>query len=124
LILELIARRIEGLKRFVAEREAEYQAGQICRRCGYRHSQIEYESGYRDDGTGTLSCFGWARIKLEELHEQAKLSERRQRELHCRHCGGSLREGQVEGLLLELLGIPPYRKNLSAHPPVFGIRRA
>jgi hypothetical protein len=41
--LELIERRITGLRRFVAEREAEYQAGQICRRCGYRHSRIEYE---------------------------------------------------------------------------------
>jgi hypothetical protein len=96
--LELIERRITGLRRFVAEREAEYQAGQICRRCGYRHSRIEYESGYRDDGTGTLSCFGWARIKQEELHEARKLAERRQRELCCRHCGGSLREGHVEGL--------------------------
>jgi DNA-binding transcriptional ArsR family regulator len=94
---ELIARRIEGLKRFEAEREAEYQAGQICRRCGYRHTQIEYETGYRDDGTGELSCFGWARIKQEELHEALKLAERRRRELCCRQCGGSLREGHVEG---------------------------
>jgi predicted transcriptional regulator len=96
--LERIERRLAGLRRFAAEREAEYQAGQICRRCGYRHSRIEYESGYRDDGTGTLSCFGWARIKQEELHEARKLAERRQRELCCRHCGGSLREGHVEGL--------------------------
>jgi DNA-binding transcriptional ArsR family regulator len=95
---ELIARRIQGLRRFAAEREAEYQAGQICRRCGYRHTQIEYETGYRDDGTGELSCFGWARIKQDELHEALKIAERRQRELHCRHCGGSLREGQIEGL--------------------------
>jgi DNA-binding MarR family transcriptional regulator len=95
---ELIARRIQGLRRFAAEREAEYQAGQVCRRCGYRHTQIEYETGYRDDGTGELSCFGWVRIKQEELHEARKLAERRQRELHCRHCGGSLREGHVEGL--------------------------
>jgi DNA-binding transcriptional ArsR family regulator len=95
---ELIARRIQGLRRFAAEREAEYRAGQVCRRCGYRHSRIEYESGYRDDGTGTLSCFGWARIKLEELHEARKLAERRRRELCCRQCGGSLREGHVEGL--------------------------
>jgi predicted transcriptional regulator len=96
--LELIERRLAGLRRFEAEREAEFQAGQICRRCGYRHSRIEYESGYRDDGTGTLSCFGWARIKLEELHEARKLAERRRRELCCRQCGGSLREGHVEGL--------------------------
>jgi DNA-binding transcriptional ArsR family regulator len=95
---ELIARRIQGLRRFAAEREAEYQAGQVCRRCGYRHTQIEYETGYRDDGTGELSCFGWVRIKQEELHEARKLAERRQRELYCRHCGGSLREGHVEGL--------------------------
>jgi predicted transcriptional regulator len=94
---ELIARRIEGLKRFAAEREAEFQAGQVCRRCGYRHTQIEYETGYRDDGTGTLSCFGWARIKLEELHEQAKLSERRRHELCCRQCEESLTGGHVEG---------------------------
>jgi hypothetical protein len=116
--LELIERRITGLRRFAAEREAEYQAGQICRRCGYRHSRIEYESGYRDDGTGTLSCFGWARIKLEELHEQAKLSERRQRELHCRHCGGSLREGQVEGYCWSCWGSPPIGKILSQNPTV------
>jgi len=96
--LELIERRITGLRRFAAEREAEYQAGQICRRCGYRHSRIEYESGYRADGTGALSCFGWARIKQEELHEALKIAERRRRELCCRQCGGSLREGQVEGL--------------------------
>jgi predicted transcriptional regulator len=95
---ELIARRIQGLRRFAAEREAEYQAGQVCRRCGYRHTQIEYETGYRDDGTGELSCFGWARIKQEELHEALKIAERRRRELCCRQCGGSLREGQVEGL--------------------------
>jgi len=94
--LELLERRIQGLKRFEAEREAEYRAGQICRRCGYRHSRIEYESGYKADGS--LSCFGWARIRLEELHEALKIPERRRRELQCRHCGGSLREGQVEGL--------------------------
>jgi predicted transcriptional regulator len=114
--LERIERRIQGLRRFVAEREAEFQAGQVCRRCGYRHSRIEYESGYRDDGTGTLSCFGWARIKLEELHEQAKLSERRQRELCCRQCGGSLREGQVEGLCWSCY--PPVRKILNSPPPL------
>jgi len=95
--LELLERRIAGLKRFEAEREAEFRAGQVCRRCGYKHSQLEYTSGYRADGTGTLSCFGWARIKLFELHEQAKLTERLQRERHCRSCGGSLRWGQVEG---------------------------
>jgi hypothetical protein len=42
-ILELIERRIQGLRRFAAEREAEFQAGQVCRRCGYRHTRIEYE---------------------------------------------------------------------------------
>jgi DNA-binding transcriptional ArsR family regulator len=120
---ELIERRITGLRRFVAEREAEYQAGQVCRRCGYRHSRIEYESGYRDDGTGALSCFGWARIKQEELHEARKLAERRQRELCCRQCGGSLREGQVEGYCWSYWG-SPRRKNLKPDPPVFGIRRA
>jgi rubrerythrin len=96
--LELIERQLAGLRRFEAEREAEFQAGQICRRCGYRHSRIEYESGYRADGTGALSCFGWVRIKQEELHEALKLAERRRRELCCRQCGGSLREGHVEGL--------------------------
>jgi hypothetical protein len=94
---ELITRRIQGLRRFAAEREAEFQAGQVCRRCGYRHSRIEYESGYRDDGTGTLSCFGWARIKQEELHEARKIAERRQRELCCRQCGEPLTGGHVEG---------------------------
>jgi predicted transcriptional regulator len=119
--LELIERRITGLRRFVAEREAEYQAGQVCRRCGYRHSRIEYESGYRDDGTGALSCFGWARIKQEELHEASKLAERRQRELCCRQCGGSLREGHVEGLCWSCY--PPPSENLSALGPTFGCRR-
>jgi DNA-binding transcriptional ArsR family regulator len=95
--LERIERRLAGLRRFEAEREAEYRAGQICRRCGYCHTKIEYKTGYRD-GTGTLSCFGWARIKQEELHEARKLAERRRRELCCRQCGGSLREGHVEGL--------------------------
>jgi predicted transcriptional regulator len=108
---ELIARRIQGLKRFAAESEAEFRAGQVCRRCGYRHTQIEYETGYRDDGTGELSCFGWARIKQEELHEALKIAERRQRELHCRHCGGSLRKGHVEGLCWSCY--PPHRKILA-----------
>jgi ribosomal protein L37AE/L43A len=45
-----------------------------------------------------LSCFGWVRMKLDELREVHKLAERRRRELCCRQCGGSLREGQVEGL--------------------------
>jgi DNA-binding transcriptional ArsR family regulator len=112
--LELIERRIQGLRRFAAEREAEFQAGQICRRCGYRHSRIEYESGYRDDGTGTLSCFGWARIKQEELHEARKIAERRERELCCRQCGGSLREGQVEGLCWGCWA--PRRQNLKQPP--------
>jgi predicted transcriptional regulator len=94
--LELIERRITGLRRFAAEREAEFQAGQVCRRCGYRHTKIEYETGYRADGTGALSCFGWVRMKLDELREVHKLAERRRRELCCRQCGGSL-QGQVEG---------------------------
>jgi DNA-binding transcriptional ArsR family regulator len=111
---ELIARRIQGLKRFAAESEAEFRAGQVCRRCGYRHTQIEYETGYRDDGTGELSCFGWARIKQEELHEALKIAERRQRERHCRQCGGSLRDGQVEGLCWSCWG-SPRRKNLTWH---------
>jgi hypothetical protein len=112
--LELIERRIEGLKRFVAEREAEYQAGQICRRCGYRHTQIEYETGYRDDGTGELSCFGWGRIKQEQLHEALKIAERRRRELCCRQCGGSLREGHVEGYCWSCY--PPIGKILAPTP--------
>ena len=97
--LDMIARRIQGLKRFEAEREAEYLSGQVCRRCGYRHTWIEYETGRKADGS--LSCFGWARIKLEELHEQAKLTERRRRELHCRQCGGPLTGGHVEGYCWE-----------------------
>jgi len=99
--LELIERRLSGLRRFAAEREAEYRAGQVCKRCGYKHSQLEYTSGYRADGTGTLSCFGWVRIKLDELHEQLKIAERRRRELLCRSCGGSLRDGHVEGYCWE-----------------------
>jgi DNA-binding MarR family transcriptional regulator len=118
--LERIERRIQGLRRFAAEREAEYRAGQVCRRCGYRHTQIEYETGYRADGTGALSCFGWARIKLEELHEQAKLAERRRRELCCRQCGGSLREGQVEGLCWSCWA--PRRENLRQPPLRLGAR--
>jgi len=104
--LELITRRIAGLRRFAAEREAEYRAGQICRRCGYRHTREEYESGYRADGTGTLSCCGWARVKLDELYEALKIAERRRWELHCRHCGGSLRGGHVEGLCWSCWGSP------------------
>jgi hypothetical protein len=81
---------------------------------------IEYETGYRDDGTGTLSCFGWARIKLEELHEARKLAECRQRELHCRQCGGSLREGHVEGYCWSCWGFPPIGKILTPTPPRLG----
>jgi hypothetical protein len=81
----------------MAEREIEFRAGQVCKRCGYRHTRIEYESGYRADGTGILSFFGWVRIRLEELYEACKVAERRQQELYCRQCGGSLREGHVEG---------------------------
>jgi len=98
---ELIERRIAGLRRFAAEREAEFRAGQVCKRCGYKHTQLEYTSGYRDEGTGVLSCFGWVRIKLEELREQVKLTERRRRELHCRQCGGPLTGGHVEGYCWE-----------------------
>jgi DNA-binding MarR family transcriptional regulator len=108
--LERIERRIQGLRRFAAEREAEFRAGQVCKRCGYRHTRIEYESGYRDDGTGTLSCFGWARIKQEELHEALKLAERRQRELCCRQCGEPLTGGHVEGLCWSCY--PPVPQNL------------
>jgi DNA-binding transcriptional ArsR family regulator len=112
--LELIARRIQGLRRFAAEREAEFRAGQVCKRCGYRHTRIEYESGYRADGTGTLSCFGWARIKQEELHEALKIAERRQRELCCRQCGSLLCDGHVEGLCWSCY--PPRRGNLNHTP--------
>jgi len=108
--LDLIARRIAGLKRFEAEREAEFKAGQVCKRCGYRHSRVEFETGYRADGTGMLSCFGWVRIKLEELHEQAKLTERRRRELHCRQCGGPLTGGHVEGYCWECFDITAYHR--------------
>ena len=97
--LELINRRIAGLRRFAVEREAEYLSGRFCRCCGYRHSRIEYESGRKADGS--LNCFGWARIKLEELHEALKIAARRQRELLCRSCGGSLRDGHVEGYCWE-----------------------
>jgi hypothetical protein len=51
------------------------------------------------------------RIKLEELHEQAKLAERRERELCCRQCRGSLREGQVEGLCWGCWGSSPSQKS-------------
>jgi len=94
--LELLERRIAGLKRFEAEREAEFRAGQVCRRCGYRHSRIEYETGRKADGS--LNCFGWSRLHDLELHEALKIAARRQRELLCRSCGGSLRDGHVEGL--------------------------
>jgi len=112
---ELIERRIAGLRRFAAEREAEFKAGQVCKRCGYKHTQLEYNSGYRDEGTGTLSCFGWVRIKLEELREQVKLAERRQREQQCRQCGSLLREGQIEGLCWECWHDAQHAARPSAH---------
>ena len=93
--LELIERRIQGLKRFETERELDFKSGHICRRCGYLHTRIEYGTGRKGDGS--LNCFGWARLRREELIEQAKLTERRRRELHCRHCGSPLTGGHVEG---------------------------
>jgi len=93
--LELLERRIAGLKRFETERELEFKLGRSCGRCGYKHSRIEYETGRKADGS--LSCFGWARLRREELHEQLKIAERRRRELQCRHCGSPLTGGHVEG---------------------------
>jgi len=93
--LELINRRIAGLKRFETERELEFKSGRPCGRCFYQHSRIEYETGRKADGS--LNCLGWARLRREELHEALKIAERLQRERHCRSCGGSLRWGQVEG---------------------------
>jgi hypothetical protein len=95
---ELLDRRIAGVRRFEAKRETEYREGRVCARCGYRHSRTEFESGYREDGTGTWSCFGWARVKLEELQELRKIAERKQKERICLSCGGSLKDGYVEGL--------------------------
>ena len=94
--LELIKRRIQGLKRFETERELEFKSGRPCGRCFYLHTRIEYESGRKADGS--LSCFGWLRVKLDELHEALKIAERLQRERHCRHCGSPLTGGHVEGL--------------------------
>lgn len=92
--VELLERRIAGLKVWLAEREQDYRAGRVCARCGYVHSRSEFQSGYREDGAG-LNCFGFARIKLEELREIARLKARRE---CCRVCGGSLRGGHVEGV--------------------------
>lgn len=92
--VEQLDRRIAGLRAWLREREADYRAGQVCKRCGYRHSQAEYRSGYRDDGDG-LVCVGWARMMIDELREQAKIKRRRE---CCRVCGGSLRNGHVEGV--------------------------
>lgn len=83
-----------GLKVWLTEREADYKAGRVCKRCGYTHSRAEFESGYRDDGVG-LCCIGWARIKLEELTERRKLKARMEQ---CRACGGSLKGGHVDGV--------------------------
>ena len=96
--LERLERRIAGLRVWLVEREQEYRAGLVCARCGYRHTTIEYHSGYRDDGTGRLNCFGFARIKLEELTEQRKLAERTRRAEACRMCGSPLRDGHVDGV--------------------------
>ncbi|MEM4409463.1 MAG: hypothetical protein QXI19_12055, partial [Candidatus Caldarchaeum sp.] len=96
--VEHLERRIAGLRRWLGERVTEFKASRVCARCGYRHSTTEYRSGYRDDGTGALCCFGFARIKLDELHEAHKLAERRRRDQLCRECGVLLRDGHVEGL--------------------------
>ncbi len=92
----LLDARIAGLKRFEAEREREYRDGVACGRCGYTHSEIEYRSGYRDDGTGTLNCFGFARVKLQELREALYLLKRK--EQRCTVCGGSLIGGNINGV--------------------------
>jgi hypothetical protein len=119
--LELIERRITGLRRFVAEREAEFQAGQICRRCGYRHTQIEYETGYRDDGTGELSLL-WLGT------DQARGAPRGSQDRGAPTAGAPLpplrgiaARGPRRGVVLELL--PPPSENLSALGPTVGCRR-
>jgi hypothetical protein len=91
----LLEQRIAGVKRFLTDRESEYLARTCCGRCGYMHSAVEYRTGYRDDGTGTLNCFGWARVKIEDLRE---LLRRKRRESACSSCGGSLRDGNVGGM--------------------------
>ena len=87
--VEQLERRIAGLRVWLAEREGEYRAGQVCKRCGYRHTTIEYHSGYREDGTGKLNCMGWARWMLDVLHEERKKRKRLQDEQRER-CVGKL----------------------------------
>ncbi|MEM4402356.1 MAG: hypothetical protein QW376_07745 [Candidatus Caldarchaeum sp.] len=81
--VEKIEFRMERLRLWLAAREQDYRSGRVCARCGYRHSELEYRSGYRDDGTGRLNCFGFARIKLEELQEERKLALRREHDFRC-----------------------------------------
>lgn len=96
--VERIEMRISGLKRWLAERESEYFSDRVCARCGYRHSEIEHRTGYRDDGSGTFVCFGFARLKLDELREELKLAMRRESDLRCSLCHKvlSAHEGFVE----------------------------
>ena len=87
--VERLERRLAGLRAWLAEREQEYRAGLVCARCGYRHTKIEYHSGYREDGTGKLNCMGWARWMLDVLHEERKKRKRLQDEQRER-CVGEL----------------------------------
>lgn len=89
----LLERRIAGLERFLAEREAEQRDGRACKRCGYVHNRWELEEGWRKDGQGP-SCFGGARVKLADLREELKKRQRFER--GCSVCGGSLRRGWVK----------------------------
>lgn len=73
--------RIHALKSWLVMRESEFETGQACGICKRKHTKVEYRSGYVDDGSGTLNCMGWGRMKFAELEDELHyLRKRKERE--------------------------------------------
>jgi hypothetical protein len=73
--------RMHALKAWLALREKEFDTGQRCGICKRKHTKVEYESGYVDDGSGKWNCMGWGRVKLAELEDELHhLRKQRERE--------------------------------------------
>ncbi len=68
--------RIRALKSWLVLREKEFESGQACGICKRRHSKIEYNSGYVDDGSGQWNCMGWGVVKLHAREDSPRLRRR------------------------------------------------
>ncbi len=84
------------IQAWLAKREQEYRDGKPCgaKLCnGVVHTEKEFSTGRWEDGR--LNCFGYARIKLDDLHYEAKAYARKS---CCRRCGRPLsRDWIIDG---------------------------